>query len=129
MIFAPDKSRLIAFLLLLLVPAVGFPSAALLLAAVGGGSGALVILTVYVLPPLILAQTIGIRNQSSSVYSSALFEGYIGIGPTPLGFVFCTVVWLMIGYIFWFLLIGMRAQPTLKSDQRIRPAIKNPEDY
>jgi len=129
MTLAPDRSRLVSFFLVLLGPAVALPSATLLFAAIGGGPLALVFLTIYVFPPLILAHGIGIGNRSSSVYASPLFEGYIGIGPTPLGFVFCTAIWLLIGYVLWFLLIGIRAQVTLRSHQSNRHTFKNPEDY
>lgn len=116
MTLAPDRSRFWGFLLILLGPAVALPSAVFLF-AMGDGPLALVFLTIYVLPPLLLAEAIGIGNRSSSAYSSPLFEGYIGIGPTPLGFFFCSVIWLLIGYILWFLLIGARAQPAPHSNQ------------
>jgi ABC-type proline/glycine betaine transport system permease subunit len=128
MILAPDRTRLAGFLLLVLGPAITLPSVALLFAAIGSGPPALAFLTIYVFPPLILAHAIGIGNQSSSVYSSPLFEGYIGIGPTPLGFVFCTGVWLFIGYASWFLFVGIRSNPVPSSGLKGK-TIKNPEDY
>ena len=75
----------------------------MLLAPIGGGIIFFVLLQVYSFPPAILSGIIfgeGIPRGGST--ESLLFQGYIGIMPTlPLGLIYCTIFWSVIGYGFW----------------------------
>jgi hypothetical protein len=110
--FLPSKRTARSFITFTLLPTLGFPAVIWLLALSKAGVLAFVTLIAYVYLPLLLAESLGIRNRShSGTYGSALFEGYIGIGPTfPLGFIFCMTVWFAVGYILWFVIFGLRAK-------------------
>jgi hypothetical protein len=108
----PTKNTYRSFVAIALLPAIGLPILFWLSALLNAGSFAFATLLVFVFPPFLVAEALGIRNQScGGTYGNALFEGYIGIGPKfPLGFIFCTAVWLAIGYIAWLLTFGIRTK-------------------
>jgi hypothetical protein len=107
----PTKNTYRSFVAIALLPAIGLPILFWFLALLNDPMLSVCALIVYVLPPTLLAWTIGISSQNWCTDGNPLFQGAMGLDPTfPLGYLFCTAVWLAIGYVAWLLTFGIRTK-------------------
>ena len=64
-----------------------------------------------VVPPFLLSMLFLSTQRYADSVHNVLFDasGYVLVSPTPLGFAYCAIFWMLVGYTIWLMLTWIRA--------------------